>query len=130
MKCLRELIMRASLMATLISTISLLRVLLFASLLSLEKRGFAFEGRLTSESHHLHKTHHKVHVSSLMPSTICSPSPKGLLFISPLNYKFYKNLDLIRVSCFFIIFLTYSPIPSIWRDKQINASICMKKQTN
>ena len=75
MTLLKELV-RANLMATPISTISLLRLLLFGSLLFLEK-GFASEGRLNSESHHLDPTHHNVHVTSLMPSTVCSPSPKG-----------------------------------------------------
>ena len=73
-----ELSLRANLMATPISTICLLRFLLYAFLLSL-KSGFAFEGRESAESHHVQPTHHNVHITSLMPSSACSPSPKGFL---------------------------------------------------
>ncbi|WJZ85405.1 hypothetical protein VitviT2T_004944 [Vitis vinifera] len=68
--------LRANLMATPISTICLLRFLLYASLLSL-KSGFAIEGRESAESHHVQPIHHNVHITSLMPSSACSPSPKG-----------------------------------------------------
>lgn len=61
-------------MATPISTIFLLKFLLYAALLS-SKRGLAFQGRKTALS--TPSTLHNVHITSLMPSSVCSPSPKG-----------------------------------------------------
>ncbi|CBI21177.3 unnamed protein product, partial [Vitis vinifera] len=61
-------------MATPISTIFLLKFLLYSALLS-SKRGLAFQGRKTALS--TPSTLHNVHITSLMPSSVCSPSPKG-----------------------------------------------------
>ncbi|RVX19554.1 hypothetical protein CK203_004943 [Vitis vinifera] len=63
-------------MATPISTIFLLKFLLYAALLS-SKRGLAFQGRKTALS--TPSTLHNVHITSLMPSSVCSPSPKGFI---------------------------------------------------
>ncbi|KAJ9702795.1 hypothetical protein PVL29_004503 [Vitis rotundifolia] len=60
-------------MATPIPIIFLLKFLLYAALL-LCNRGLAFQGR---EIALLSPTLHNVNITSLMPSSVCSPSPKG-----------------------------------------------------
>ncbi|KAK9274342.1 hypothetical protein L1049_019156 [Liquidambar formosana] len=50
--------------------------LLLLCLLCSLKKGYAYEGRETTESHHLQQSH-VVQLSSLLPAAVCNPSTKG-----------------------------------------------------
>lgn len=102
-------------------------VLVFLS--SLKSLGFAIEGRETIEEKNLLHHTHTVQVSSLLPSTTCTPSTKGAISLSHFLYIWFLSFYLSTVSVwrnfhllpFFyilmILAISYSGLPFTMIDR-------------